>query len=179
MLEAARLLYQQNRRLTFVLLKAPTVLQDWINPYLSANQTPLTIIDQDIYRGILGCDICMVASGTATLEAALLNKPMVIVYKTSLLTWLLAKKLIKIPHIGLVNIVAGKKIVPECLQYQATGPILAKTLKDIYSDPQKVKAIKTELRRVREQLGPSGASRNAAKIICGLLTSRPSFPKEE
>jgi lipid-A-disaccharide synthase len=170
MLKAACLLYQENRRLRFILVKAPSVSQGWITPYLNNknDNLPLSVVEQDTYRTILGCDICMVASGTATLEVALLNKPMVIVYKTSLLTWLLAKRFIKIPHIGLVNIVAGRKIVPECLQYQATGPILAKTLKDMCA-PQKMQVIKGELHQLKERLGPPGASQCAAKVICELV----------
>jgi len=126
---------------------------------------PLTIVTENIYHSITQCDLCMVASGTATLEVAILNKPMVIVYKTSFLTLLLAKFLIKIPYIGLVNVVAQKKIVPECIQFDATGPKIARELLGIFQNPAKVSAIKAELEKVRQSLGAPGAGRRAAQEI--------------
>ena len=126
---------------------------------------PVTIVKKNIYQGIAQCDLCMVASGTATLEVALLNKPMVIVYKTSFLTWLLAKFLIKIPYIGLVNVVAQKKIVPECIQFDATGAKIARELLAIYQSPSKVSQIKAELAKVRSSLGQAGAGKRAAQEV--------------
>ena len=94
---------------------------------------------------------------------------MVIIYKTSLPTWVLAKMLVKIKHIGLVNVVADKEVVPECIQYQATAPNIAKKLKEIYTNESKIADIKTELRKVKTLLGEKGACARAAKSILDSL----------
>jgi lipid-A-disaccharide synthase len=106
-------------------------------------------------------DAAMVASGTATLETALLKKPMVIIYKTSWLTYTLAKLVIKIPYIGLVNVVAGKKIVEELIQNEANPSRIANAIQAALHDQQ----IKDELAAVRISLGTSGASLRAAHVI--------------
>src|ERR1700752_2467472 len=103
-----------------MIIKAPTIERALIDQYLSPDRNYFKVIENDTYNGINACDICMTASGTATLETAILEKPMVVIYKTSFLTYLLAKMFVKIPDIGLVNVVAGKRIVPECVQYDAT-----------------------------------------------------------
>ena len=114
------------------------------------------IIEAETYDGINACHLCIVASGTATLETAILEKPMVIVYKTSFSTWLMAKLLVKIPHIGLVNVVAGKKIVPECVQFQATPEHIVSELRKIITDEIRIAVIKENLRDVKNLLGHLG-----------------------
>ena len=110
-------------------------------------------------------DLVIVSSGSATLEVAIMEKPMVIVYKTSLLTWLLAKNLIKIPNIGLVNIVAGQRIVPELVQFDVTPRNIAKESLNILADHKKIHEIKENLRKVKSKLGETGASSRAAHAI--------------
>ena len=95
---------------------------------------------------------------------------MVVVYKTSLLTWILAKLFVKIADIGLVNIVAGERIVPECVQFQATGQKIAQELKNIFTNELKIADIKTNLKSVKESLGPGGASQRAAGEILRTLS---------
>ena len=90
---------------------------------------------------------------------------MVVVYKTSFLTWLLAKSFVKIPYIGLVNVVAGKKIVPECIQFDATPEKVADALKNIFTDEIKIAEIKSQLAKAKSSLGAPGASQKAAQII--------------
>ena len=120
MLEAAQILFKHNKERQFILLKAPTIPLKLIQDQLfSYKHLPLKIYGSSIYDGINAMDAVMVASGTATLETALLKKPMVIIYKTSWLTYAIAKSVIKIPYIGLVNIVAGKKIAEELIQNDA------------------------------------------------------------
>lgn len=167
MLDAACVLHKTFPSIQFLIFQARTVENSDIEPLLKKLSTDMQIktIRQDYYDGINACDVCMVASGTATLETALLQKPMVVVYKTSLITWALAKALIKIPFIGLVNIVAGKKIVPECLQFQATGLGIARELRSILTDEVRLAEIKSELKALAQRLGPPGASRRAAQAI--------------
>ena len=114
MLEAAQILFKQNHERQFILLKASSIplklIEVIARSYFRYKHLPLKIYDGPTYDGINAMDAAMVASGTATLECALLKKPMVIIYKTSWLTYAIAKSVIKIPYIGLVNIVAGKKV---------------------------------------------------------------------
>ena len=176
MLQATSLLRQQLPKTEFVLLKAPTISRSLLEKFTKDWRIPITIIEDHIYRGISQCHLCMVASGTATLEVAILNKPMVIIYKTSFLTWLLAKLLIKIPYIGLVNVVAQKKIVPECIQFDATGPKIAREILAIYQNPARVSQIKTELEKVRASLGAPGAGQRAAQEILDNLGTHNVTP---
>ena len=122
---------------------------------------PLKIYDGPTYDGINAMDAVIVASGTATLETALLKKPMVIIYKTSWLTYWLAKSLIKIPYIGLVNIVAGKKIAEELIQNDATADNIASAIEAALHNPQ----IIDELAALKTSLGGPGASLRAAQIV--------------
>jgi lipid-A-disaccharide synthase len=126
---------------------------------------PLKIYDGPTYDGINAMDAAMVASGTATLETALLKKPMVIIYKTSWLTYGLAKSLIKIPYIGLVNIVAGKKIVEELIQNDATAARLSDAIEAALHNPK----IIDELAAVKTSLGEPGASLRAAHVVLDTL----------
>lgn len=170
MLEAAEMLHLKFPNTQFLLVKAPTVPDRAFTPFLKNKQLPLRVTKDDYYTTINACDICLVTSGTATLETAVLIKPMVVIYKTSFLTWLMAKTFIKIPYIGLVNVVARKKIVPECIQYDATAPRIANTLGSIISDETRIADIKTELKKVKSALGESGGSRRAAEKIVGLIS---------
>jgi len=165
MLTAAKNLISNFPEIQFLILKAPTIPRSSLEYYLKDSTLTYRIIEEDTYNGINACNLCVVASGTATLEAAILQKPMVIVYKTSLLTWILAKLVVKIKNIGLVNVVAGKRIVPECVQFQATGAKIAEELKNIFTNEPKIAEIKINLKSVKESLGLSGASQRAAEEI--------------
>lgn len=110
-------------------------------------------------------DLVMVSSGSATLETAIMEKPMVIVYKTSFITWLLARNMIKIPDIGLVNVVAGRRVVPELLQFQVNAPDIARESLRILKNKKTREDIKKDLRKVKKKLGEQGAVERAARII--------------
>lgn len=169
MLSAARRLHSLNPSLQFLVMKAPTINDAILQDHIRSSGVPVTIIRERTYDGINACDLCFVASGTATLETALLLKPMVIVYKTSFLTWALAKCLIKIPYIGLVNVVAGKKIMPECIQFGATPASLTRQAIRLLSDEQKMSLMQKDLQRVKDSLGAPGASQRAAQAILSFL----------
>ncbi len=166
MLEAAQKLYSKNNNYQFLLLKASTIerssLENLIPPSL-----PLKIFEGNPYAAINAIDAAIVASGTATLETGLLGKPMVIIYKTSWITYAIAKNVIKIPYIGLVNVVAGKKIVPELIQNDCNPENIATHVEDILKN----KEIVEELRKVKTALGEPGASLRAAQIVLQELQS--------
>ena len=128
------------------------------------------IIEDYPYDCVNAADLVLVASGTATLETAILEKPMLIIYKVSFLTWLVGKMLVKIPDIGLVNIVAGARIVPEFIQFDATAEKIADEAIGLISSPEKINEVKINLRAVKEKLGGPGASRRAARSILATLS---------
>lgn len=165
MLRAADILHKEFAPIQFLVLQAHTIERSLLERYCRNAVCQPRIIEAETYDGINACHLCIVASGTATLETAILEKPMVIVYKTSFPTWLMAKLLVKIPYIGLVNVVAGKKIVPECVQFQATPEHIASQLRKIITDEIRIAVIKENLRDVKNILGEPGASQRAAEII--------------
>jgi lipid-A-disaccharide synthase len=130
---------------------------------------PIALCRNRTYEFLNICDFVLVASGTATLETAIMQKPMVVVYKVSFLNWFIAKWLIKLPFIGLVNVVAGKKIIPEFIQYKAQPHIIAQKTWEILTNQEKLAKIKTELKKVRQNLGTPGASERAAEIIINFV----------
>lgn len=122
----------------------------------------LKIFQGRTYDLIEGSDALLAASGTVTLEAALLEKPMVVVYRMSRLTYAIARRVVKTEHIGLVNLVAGKRIVPEHIQEQVVPEVLCGDLEEMLFNPRKREEILVELRRVRRVLGEAGAAERAA-----------------
>ncbi|MBF0489091.1 MAG: lipid-A-disaccharide synthase [Candidatus Omnitrophica bacterium] len=160
MLEAAQKLYEEDNRRQFLLLKAPTIKKELLTSYIPAN-LPVKIFEGISYEGINATSAVIVASGTATLETALLNKPMVVIYKTSWITYAIAKAVIKIPYIGLVNVVAGKKIVPELIQNDCNAKQIAETVNTILKN----KTMVEDLKNIKAALGLPGASHRAAQVV--------------
>ena len=169
MLKTADLLNRDFPMIQYLIIKAPTIKEELIKKYLPGYLPQARIVDGNSYDGLNAANLAIVASGTATLETAILEKPMVVVYKTSFVTWFLAKAFIKIPYIGLVNVVAGRKIVPECIQFDATPSRIAEELKNIFTNEPRLAEIKEALRKVRAALGPPGASERAAKEILKII----------
>ena len=111
----------------------------------------------------------IVKSGTSTLEAGLMELPMVIIYKTSMLTYKIGKSLVKIKNIGMANIVLDEQVVPELIQNEANAENIYDTAKNILSNNALLNQTKLKLRRIKEVLGDKNAPQNAAKIIYSLL----------
>lgn len=171
MLKSARVFLRKMPKTNFIILKASNIktelVRNLINKY---NNLSIRIIDKHQYESLSQSCFAWVCSGTATLETAIITIPMLVIYKTSFLTWLISKCLIKLPYIGLVNIAAGEKVVPEFIQYQAVPKnIVQYTLAYFRSDNLKKVSLRQKLARIREKLGSSKANENAAKIILTLL----------
>ena len=115
------------------------------------------------------CDLALVASGTATLEAAILGVPMIIVYKVSAVNYWIAKRLIKVPYIGLVNWIAGEKIVSEYVQDQAHPRALSEEALKLLNDPVLREELRRKMALVKQKLGGPGASRRVARIALEML----------
>ncbi len=130
-----------------------------------------TVRDQT-YEVMKHSDAVMVASGTATLETAILGTPMVILYKMSHLSYLLGKTMVKIKNIGLANIVAGKTVVPELIQKEANAGRIAEAVRPLLMDKATNEAIRRELAVVSERLGEGGASARTAEWVLDMMDSK-------
>src|SRR2546427_772994 len=143
----------------FPLALAHTVPRAEVQDQTRAAGVDVPVIEGDTYNLIAAADLALVTSGTATLECALLECPMVIVYRVSPLTAFVARLLVRgVRHIGMPNIVAGHEVVPELLQGRATGEGIAAEARGILESPARRAAIIGELREVRRQLGRGGAA---------------------
>ncbi len=169
MLEAARKLESLYEDLQFVLPVAPTLKIDFVQHYVDRSGVAVTVVDGGVYIALRASDAAIVTSGTATLETGLLGVPMAIVYRISSMSYLIGKLIIDVNHIGLVNIVAGKRIVPELIQQDATPENMADAVSKILNDPAYYKSITDGLATVRARLGNAGASARAADVVLELL----------
>lgn len=172
MIKVAKKIQQRIPTVQFLLTKARPLDPRLINKYIHDINIPIAVIENEFHNTINACDACLVASGTATLETAILEKPMVVIYKTTWLTSKLVRIFIKIKLVSLVNIIAQKEIVPECIQEDATPEIIAKRFFDFYCNPFKMETMINELKDVKRKLGEPGASQRAAEIILEEIQSR-------
>jgi lipid-A-disaccharide synthase len=174
MLDAAALVALERPDVQFVLVVAPSrtpkEAREIINARSSSVPLPKALrITNHQTRDALGAsDAAAVASGTATLEAALLGTPMVIVYKESALNWHTLGRLVTADHYGLVNLVAGERVVTELMQDELNGALLADELLSLLN-PERNKAVRRRLTDVAQRLGTGGASRRAAERIVETL----------
>jgi len=153
----------------FLLQEAPSVLPGIFNSITKDYPIPLHIVRGNNYDVLNVSDITMVCSGTLTLEAAIMQKPMLVIYKVSLLTGFMLRPIIRIPYIALVNVVAGKKVVPEFIQSNAKPELIADEVSRLLNDRVKRDEMIEELTKVRERLGSPGASLRAAKEILDFI----------
>ncbi len=171
LLEAARILKSGNPQIQFVMAVAESLDFKPIADIVSKYPPDIKMIRGEANDVINICDVIIAASGTITLQATLFEKPMVILYKLSPITYAMARLLVRINHIGLVNILAGKKIVPELLQREVTPEKIAEEAKKMLYDKEYHDRIARDLHEVRLKLGPPGASERVAKVIAGMLSS--------
>jgi lipid-A-disaccharide synthase len=129
----------------------------------------LRVVESETYDALAAADSAIVSSGTATIEAALLNTPMVVVYRVSPLTATLAKPLVRTPHFAMVNLIAQKRVVPELVQDDFTPQAVADETLRLLQDPNARNAQRAGLADVRTRLGPPGAVERAADEIVNLL----------
>jgi lipid-A-disaccharide synthase len=169
MLQASVLLEKRLKNLKVVVSLASTVNRDLLEKILNEFRLGVRVEKDLTYDLLHWADLLLVTSGTATLESAIAGTPLVILYKTSFLNWFLAKSLVRIPYIGLVNVVAGKKISPEFIQYQAKPELIAAEVIDIFSDKKRYEDTKMELHKIKQRLGEKGSYKKAAAIITQML----------
>jgi lipid-A-disaccharide synthase len=168
LLEAVQLLTRARPAWQFVLPLARTFGREELTARLAAVPA-LKLIEHDTYNTVAAADLAVVASGTATLETAILGTPVIIVYRASQLNWRIFKPLIQVPFVGMPNLIAGRQIVPELLQTDLTGPRLAQEIQTLLEDKAQLQQIRHALAEVRAQLGAAQASQRAARHIGELL----------
>jgi len=174
MLDAASLISTERPDVQFVVMIAPNrdpkearrILA--AGDYASSLNDSLRIIHHETREALAAADVAAVASGTATLEAALLATPLVVVYKESALNWHTLGSLITTEHYGLVNLIAGRRLATELIQGELNGESLARELLELLN-PDRNAAMRAELKEVSRRIGDAGASDRAARAILNFL----------
>lgn len=167
MLEATKLLGPEYQ---FILAVASTLNLEQLKSQVASY--PVGIVQGDTYNVVHAADLALVASGTATLETALLERPMVIVYRMAPVTYALARLIVRVPFIGMPNLIAERQVVPELVQYDVTPERIASAAQQLLDDPQAYSLTQEGLREVRRRLGSGGAATRAAQLIIAMLEKR-------
>jgi lipid-A-disaccharide synthase len=160
MLDAVAILMKEREVDAFV-IQAPTISSAELLDVMQQAGEFVRIVPHDRGEALSAADVAMSSSGTATLECAIAGTPVVVMYRLSSPTHWLAQRLVKLPHFSLVNIIAGKNIVPELLQEDVNGERIAREVRGLVNNA----SLRAELAAVREKLGGPGASRRAAEAI--------------
>lgn len=169
MLGAGEIISQRLNAVQFVIAKHPSLPSEIYERTLKDAQCDAKIVNGDIYNLVKASDFAIVASGTATLETAILGTPLVLVYKTNLITYLVAMMVLKTPYLGLVNVIAKREIIPELWQYAVTPEKISEKALEILSSPDRYGAMVSYLHNIVSSLGQPGASSRAASAILPLL----------
>jgi lipid-A-disaccharide synthase len=171
MLEAANQL-SLTHKAQFVVAVAPTPDTQWLEKALLERYAGKAVVRTATHAtsdALEHCEVAIIASGTATLEAALRARPMVVVYRVSPLTWLLGSALVNVPFYSMVNILAGKQVVPELIQSDFTAAKVAGRVEYLLDHPQAREEMAQELRALQDRLGPGGAIGRAADAAAAVF----------
>ncbi len=169
MLQACRILKDKLSPLQFVLPLAGTLDPNLVQDILRQFPVQVNVIRNEIYDAIATSDVAIVASGTATLETALMETPMVVVYKVSAFSYAIGRRFIHVDHISLANIIAGRTIVTELIQDDANPERIAAEVKELLVRRGKAREMKAALAEIKGMLGTPGASQRTARIAWEML----------
>jgi lipid-A-disaccharide synthase len=166
MLAASEIIAKQLPACQFFLPVASTISREMLQKIVDRYQVKVNLAaGGNTYDLMHIAQVAVAASGTVTLEAAIMNLPTVIIYKVAGLTWLLGQILVKIPHVGLPNIIAGRKILPELLQQQVRPERIAEEIVSMLTDAGRKIMLENDLAAVRRELGAPGAVQRVAATI--------------
>jgi lipid-A-disaccharide synthase len=172
LLASAQHLEKEIKAVQFIIPLASSIPKAMLTPFINKIPIPFTLIDGQTYDVMNISELLITASGTATLEGAVVGTPMVIIYKVSKLSYWIGRALIHVDHIGLVNLVAGRRIVPELIQKEANPRRIADEALQILKDPARRQEMRRAMAEVREHLGEPGATERAARIVYSFVQNR-------
>lgn len=168
LIEAASQLHAAAPERQFVLALASGLTPAQVEPYLRSG-VALKIVSNSTYDALAAADVAIVSSGTATVETALTGTPMVVIYRVAPITAAIARRLVRTPYFAMVNLIAGKKVVPELIQDNFTVQNVTQEIERLLRSSDASNEMRRELAVVRERLGPPGAIDRAADIIASML----------
>ena len=171
MLDAADILKDRLKHAKFIISHAPSVERRQIEGIVAEHpcRMDVEIISDGVETVFARSDLIVAASGTVTLQAAIHGVPMVIIYKVSPISFMMARALVRVPNIGLVNLVAGKQLVPEFVQGAAGAENISAALEDMLADRVQLNHLKKQLFALRQVMGGAGASDRVAQLALGML----------
>lgn len=169
MLSAAALLKKSHPGLRCVLPLAQTVDEEMVRQFIGGSSVPVVLSRKGMYDTLQDCDAVIAASGTVTLEIALMAIPMVVVYRLSRVSFEVGKRIINVPYISLVNLVAGRKVVPELIQDDANPDKMASGIERVLREGDARVQMIQNLEAVSKRLGEKGASARTAEIALEMM----------
>lgn len=159
-----------------LLIKAPTVPREVLEEQIQLSGLPVRIVSEDRFQAVADSHLALCASGTATLEVGLLGTPMIVLYRLGFWTWSLARMLVRLPNVSLVNLVLGRRVVPELLQGEANPDRIAAEAESILLEDYVRKEMRAGLAELRAKLGEGGASGRAAKEVAAVILQGEEAP---
>ncbi len=168
MIEAAEHL-SRKMEVQFLLIRASTIKSDDLEEMANRATARISFSEGNTYNALNACDLAWAASGTVTLETALMLKPMIVVYRLAWLTYIMARFLVRVNYIGMVNIVAGERVVPELIQAELTAERIVRESELILRDSELRQRMVAKLAEVRGKLGSPGAAGRVADIALGMM----------
>lgn len=172
MVSAARLLAQERPGLAVIVPVAPSIRPEVIQRAFAGSGLEPRLVAGRAAEVVGASDVAVVASGTATLEAGLMERPLVVVYRLSFTSWLTGRLLLRIPHISLVNLLLDRRLVPELIQGQMTPARIAAEVRRLWGPGPDRDAVVEGLKGLRSVLGAPGAAQRAAEQVLGLLDGK-------
>jgi lipid-A-disaccharide synthase len=170
MLEASRIVQRNDEHIRILVSCAPSIDSTLINEIINKHGAVNVQTTQDKAAQVFErCRLAVVASGTVSLEAAIHATPAIIVYEVSQLSYRLGKLMVDVPHIGMANLIAGKRVLPELIQKEVTAENIARIAMNLLTDRDAYCHMKNELKHIRQLLGKAGASDRVAEIACRLM----------
>ena len=169
LLASAHLLQKEIPDLQFIIPLAPGIPKTILSSQMKNISVPVKVVEGFTYDVMNLSELLITASGTATLEGAILGKPMIIIYRVSFLSYWIGRALIRVDHIGLVNLVAEKEIAPELIQKDVTPQRIADEAFRLLRDPILSRKMTESMGEVRQKLGEPGAAQRVARIVTSLL----------
>jgi lipid-A-disaccharide synthase len=157
---------RRGRDVEFFVVPAPRLSPDL---FPGAAEAGIAFFHGNVDALLASADLLVVSSGTATLQGALAGVPMIVVYRTSAATFAIARRLVRVPHVALANIVAGERVAPELLQADATPDAIAREAGALLDSPERRADVRRKWAAVREALGPRDAAARAAEAVLEVL----------